>query len=391
MVIGIFGNNITAKVAFLVLRARGVECRLFGKLYSDDEALLHRSRFASRTMAISIDNLETLRCIMDCESLFEKSGVIERILVLNGQDSKGHDVELRARDFGYDKMGYIIDYNGLCEEIDRAIDGKMVCDVRGIKRDGGGFIVERDGCSEGLDRIILTDGMYDDICDFDVSEGRVGYDYKEYGMTINVEHEFLHNNTAIEWFTRLGPLALLPMRDGKRSNIVRTIPSDLARDVMELEGDKRNEFILSYLTNLLSGYVGRIEILGDVSIFPLCVGYGRQSKDDGICFIGTKSFIMHPIAGQGFNVILRDIERLAESICKSGGFSDFKGSLKRKIDVLSMLFMTHNLNQFFKISNPIISGVRRLGMGIFNNIDFLKRACVNNAIGTGFFNGGKGV
>ena len=94
---------------------------------------------------------------------------------------------------------------------------------------------------------------------------------------------------------------------------------------------------------------------------------------------------MHPIAGQGFNVILRDISRLT-ALAKEDKIDEFKTKISRKIDIASMLFITDFLNEFFKIKNPIISGIRGVGMTLFNTTPWIKKFAFKNAIGNGFFN-----
>ena len=161
------------------------------------------------------------------------------------------------------------------------------------------------------------------------------------------------------------------MKNQNFSNVVRTIPANLANDLMKMNEDSRNHFIKDNLISLLKNYLGNIKIINSPSIFPLQLKLNYDVENKNIIFLGTQNFIMHPIAGQGFNLIIRDIQRLKNAIINQE-VEKFKKHIQRKIDIFSMLFATHSLNQFFKINNIAISKLRKTGMYILNNIHYAK-------------------
>ncbi len=386
--IAIIGNNLTAKVAFLYFKKLGIDCLLLAKNYTKNEFENYKSTFSSRTMAISNHNLDILSQIIDLEKIKNISGEIKTIYILNDIKSKSPEIIFNASDYGYENMGYIVYYNALCEEIESELlqyEKSIISNVEAIFENENQFKIISQNQEFILDNLIVTDKTLDDKLSFIEKSDEKKYDYFESAITLNIKHKMSHNQVAIEHFTNLGPLASLPMKNEFESNIVRTVPRNIIQALKAMNNDEKREFILKYLISPLEYHLGNIEITSEISVFPLSLRLLKQPNNKNIIFLGTYNFTMHPIAGQGFNVVLRDIERLKNSIVNQK-ISEFQSLFSRKIDISSMLFTTHGLNQLFKISNPIISSVRKIGMKIFNNTSFLKKFAFKNAIGCGVFN-----
>lgn len=380
--IAIIGNNLTAKMTFLLMKKNDIEVLLLQKSFRDDEVKVHKEKFITRTMAISILNAKNLSEFVDLSEILDKSGSIDTIKIFDGTKNISEKITFNAKDFGYERMGYIIDYNNLQEFLDNEIKkySDFIINPEEISKNESKFEIKLQNKSFFAEKLIISDNSCNNIFDFQISEKNFfKYDYKESAITLNIEHSIHHKNLAIEWFTKFGPLASLPMKDQNKSNIVRTMPSCVTSDIKNL--NQKKDFIKEYILSTLESQLGNVKIISDIQIFPLSLFLNKsQNQNDNIIFLGTKKVIMHPIAGQGFNLIIRDIFRLINEIKNKNTKNT------EKIDVFSILFATHNLNQLFKSDCSLLKMPRKLGMFIIENCNFLKKGFVKNAIGDGVFN-----
>jgi 2-octaprenyl-6-methoxyphenol hydroxylase len=383
----ITGNNLTAKTLFLLLKKVGVNCILLAKNYSSEQHSKYREKFASRTMAISGENINTLGKIVDIKKIIQISGEIKEIYIKNSIKSNNPEIIFKADDYGLQNMGYIIGYNTLCDEIELELQKYsefIIKNIASVDYKNNEFQIAGDDRSIIAKTVIFTD----DSCleDFNIEKSNsISKSYNESAITLNIKHKNSHHNIAIEHFTHLGPLASLPMSDQFFSNIVRTVPQNVADSITKMSKEEKNSIILDELIKPLEYDLGEIEIVSDVSIFPLELRINKQTDLKNIIYFGTYNFAMHPIAGQGFNVILRDIARITV-LAQNSKIDEFKIKISRKIDIGSMLLITDCLNEFFKIKNPLISKIRGVGMTLFNTTPWIKKFAFKNAIGNGFFN-----
>lgn len=362
----IIGNNLTSKCLFLNLIKSNVEVMLCAKDYTDSENTQHKIKYSTRTMAISIENLKILRNIIDIKSLINKSGCIQKIIILNTETSLTPDITFNASDVSEECMAYIVNYTSLQNVVDEEMKKYQKFIIHKYDIDNGNIVIENE--TYVSPRIINTESK----------NWNLQYQYNENGMVFNIKHTISHKNTAIECFTKNGPIAILPLKDINTSNVVLTLPKILSIQIKNNQNS--NELIEDIFLKKLERYIGLSKIDSNINTFPLFLGLNNR-YDNKILNFGSALFNMHPIAGQGFNVILRDIERIKNDIIKNRQFN-----IQRHIDIKSMLFITHNLNQFFKVNNLLISKFRKFGMFIINNNKYIKNYIIKNAIGNGLMN-----
>lgn len=363
MKIAIIGNNITANSMSLYLKSLGIESEIFGKIYTKDEKNAHTAKMSTRTMAISLENIKIIEQFSD--NITENAGIIQKVLVFDSEVSKIPDLELRSEDFSYEKIGYIINYNSLCSKL-------STTDIQELR-----------SFEEKNDKVFINDTEFDLVIITEATslisgkKTKYQHSYNEFAASFNSKHSNSHQNQAFEYFTYNGPLACLPNFDKFSSNIVRTIPAKLAYDLQKLTKPELIEFFTKDLNIIAGGYLGNLEITTEISLFPLKLSITKQHKNINIIYLGAENFTMHPIAGQGFNLVLRNIKYLADAILKND-VSLYKSNFARKTDISSMLFSTHNLNLLFKVKK--IAPIRKFGVNIVNNSTFLKSSCFNMAM-----------
>ena len=211
------------------------------------------------------------------------------------------------------------------------------------------------------------------------------HDYKQNAFVFNISHANAHDGIALERFFPAGPMALLPVKsiNSRTSSVVWTVDSKYS----EKEAFKvnfKNEF-----NNKYKNFFGEIKKFSGIKKYPLNIFSCYDFSKRNVVLIGDACQAIHPIAGQGFNLGLRDAKCLSDLIYefKELGIEPANNSFmnlykkKRYIDKNILTGATHNLNRFFSNSRKINMLLRRLGLKIFAKSDFLKNQSMFFAMG----------
>ena len=138
--------------------------------------------------------------------------------------------------------------------------------------------------------------------------------YGQVAVIANVSTAAEHNGRAFERFTQHGPLAMLPMSDG-RCSLVWCHPQDKAEEVKAWSDER----FCTELQKAFGWRLGRITHAGKRTVYPLSLTTASQSISHRLALVGNAAQTLHPIAGQGFNLGLRDVMSLAESLAQAWG------------------------------------------------------------------------
>jgi 2-octaprenyl-6-methoxyphenol hydroxylase len=211
-----------------------------------------------------------------------------------------------------------------------------------------------------------------------------GWDYDQSAIVTTVAHERDHNGRAEEHFLPAGPFAILPLT-GKRSSIVWTeTKAEAARIVALPDAEFHAELEKRFGLKL-----GDIEVAGPRRAFPLGLFTARSFIADRVALIGDAAHIIHPIAGQGLNMGLRDAAALAETIADAARLGLDPGDANvleryqrwRRFDTMSMGAATDGLNRLFSNENDALRIVRDVGLGLVERMPALKRVFIREAAG----------
>ena len=210
------------------------------------------------------------------------------------------------------------------------------------------------------------------------------WSYNQTGIVCTVEHEKPHNNVAHEKFLPSGPFAILPLT-GNRSSIVWTERSDIAPLIMAL-GEK--EF-LQELGCRFGDFLGGLSVTGPRWAYPLSLQYAERSIDQRLALAGDSAHGMHPIAGQGLNMGLRDVAALAQVLTDARrlGLDPGDGAVLeryqrwRRFDNTLMLALTDVLNRLFSNANRPLALARDMGLAAVNGAGPLKKVFMRHAMG----------
>ena len=213
---------------------------------------------------------------------------------------------------------------------------------------------------------------------------RRGWGYGQTALVAAVDHERPHHGTAWQYFMPSGPLAILPL-PGNRSSIVWSEPDDTARAIAALPDDA----FLDVLRPRFGDFLGAISLAGPRFSYPLSLSLADSYVAPRIALVGDAAHGVHPIAGQGLNLGLRDVAALAEVIVDAARRGEDIGAADvldryqrwRRFDATALGLGMDSVNRLFSNDNPLLRTARGLGMGVVTAIPPLRRAFMRQAAG----------
>lgn len=373
------GGPVGATLA-LVLQQQGVpatvlEARSRGAAHNDQRAL-----------ALSYGSRMILERLGIWEPLAPQATAINTIHV-SQRGSLGRS-RLLASDYGQPVLGYVLSYGALSKALDDALARSPAiqvvygAEVTGIETTDAEATITYVETKEsvhitrhaGAALAVLADGG-NSLAHVPGLQRKVR-DYGHSALVAKVVSELPHENIAYERFTPAGPVALLP--NGAEFSLVWT---GTVEEIKALLQTNDSEF-LDRLHRHFGDRVGRFLKVGPRSSFPLRLAYLDTPMTPHLAIIGNAAQTMHPVAGQGFNIGLRDAWELATGIAETdpadrGSTAMLQAYRKaRKADTRGGLLFTDFLVNVF--SNELIglSGLRSAGLGMLDVIQPLKRRLV---------------
>ncbi len=216
-------------------------------------------------------------------------------------------------------------------------------------------------------------------------------DYGQSALIANVCTAIPHDNLAFERFTETGPIAMLPLSkqssatNDSRCSLVWTLPPEQA-DKMQSLSDTQFQ---TELERAFGSWLGAITHVGKRDVFPLKLLMADEQVYHRMALIGNASHTIHPIAGQGFNLGVRDVNQMAALIKTSldnnqdiGQFSALSEyASKRKLDHQQVIGLTDSLVTLFSNKLPPLVAGRNIGLKVMNYLSPLKDALVRKTMG----------
>src|SRR5579872_1273160 len=211
-----------------------------------------------------------------------------------------------------------------------------------------------------------------------------GWNYGQSAIVINVSHERPHDGRAIEHFLPAGPFAILPLK-GNRSSIVWTETAAEAERLVALPDDAFH----AELERRFKLHLGDIAAVSARRVHPLGFFVARSFIADRIALVGDAAHVIHPIAGQGLNMGLKDVAALAEVIVDAARLGLDPGSATvleryqrwRRFDSMTMGLATDGLNRLFSNRSDVLRFVRDVGLGLVDRVPNLKHFFIREAAG----------
>jgi 2-octaprenyl-6-methoxyphenol hydroxylase len=211
-----------------------------------------------------------------------------------------------------------------------------------------------------------------------------GWEYGQSAIVTTVGHERDHNGRAEEHFLPAGPFAILPLK-GRRSSIVWTEQTREAKRIVALPDAAFHD----ELERRFKLHLGEITVIGARRVLPLGFFVARAFVAERIALTGDAAHVIHPIAGQGLNMGLKDVAALAEVIVDAARLGLDPGSATvleryqrwRRFDTMTMGLATDGLNRLFSNRSDVLRAFRDIGLGMVERLPGLKRLFIREAAG----------
>jgi 2-octaprenyl-6-methoxyphenol hydroxylase len=229
--------------------------------------------------------------------------------------------------------------------------------------------------------LVAADGVVSQVRDL-LHIGSSVQDYGQSAVIANVTPGFRHNNVAYERFTDQGPIAFLPMTHN-RCSVVWTVPEKQADELMKL-GDAD---FLQLLQQRFGFRLGQLHKVGKRQAYPLKLVESTQVVRNRVVIVGNAAHSIHPVAGQGFNLALRDIAILTEliSTVEDPGDSKMLQSYveQREDDARRVYRFTDGLVKIFSNNSTPLGHLRAAGLVAVGLIPPLRHQLAKQSMGLG--------
>jgi 2-octaprenyl-6-methoxyphenol hydroxylase len=367
----IIGGGMIGLTQALALAAHGLTSHVIDRA---DPASLLAPGFDGRTSAISSSSMKMLEAIGLGDALAGKGCPIAQIWVSDGLKPGALDFVPGAND-GY--LGQMFENRLLRRTLyeaamaSEAITLHMPATIQSKERGAASAAVTlADGTRLEADLMIVAEGRQSQTRE-EAGIRIAQWQYSHSALVGAIFHEKPHGNIAYEIFYPTGPFAVLPMLDDEngqhRSAIVWSVGEKDAPAYLKLSprGFARE------LENAVGGLLGTVELAAPLSTYKLGFHHAGAITAERLVLVGDSAHGIHPIAGQGLNLGLRDVAALAEILVEGSrlGLDLADAQLLaryarwRSVDTLLVAMATDGLNRLFSIPGKTASAVRRLGMG----------------------------
>ena len=214
--------------------------------------------------------------------------------------------------------------------------------------------------------------------------GVTGHDYGQTGLVTTIGHALPHQGIAYEHFRPAGPFASLPL-PGNRSSLVWTERSATAQRYLDLDSDA----LAAEIEAVMGATLGAVTVEDRLMGFPLRLQIARAFVAPRLALVGDAAHVVHPIAGQGLNLGLKDVAALAEVVIAAIRLGLDHGSddvleryqAWRRLDTASMAAMTDGLNRLFSNDVAPVRALRDFGLGLVDRAGPVKSALIRSAAG----------
>lgn len=352
--------------------------------------------FDSRTLALSYSSRQIFSGLGLWQSLCQQVSAIHTIHI----SDRGHPgmTRLQASEMSVDALGYVIENRHLGECLYRHVSQLDTVTIRAPAKlvslrhqdDRVQLTLQQAEQSHTVTcRLLVAADGSDSFVRQQLGIELKRLAYQQSAIIANVAVDRPHANRAYERFTHSGPMALLPLpgfeADAHRFGLVWTVPDSEVEQVMQLDDDT----FAQALAQRFGGRVGHFTRIGKRSAYPLGLTYVSEHVQSRLALIGNAAHTLHPVAGQGFNLGLRDVAALAEIVKRAWQDGQDIGQLsvlqayadwRRQDHRLTMSF-TDALVRLFSNNFPPLVLARNAGLLAMDMLAPVRRRLTRHAMG----------
>lgn len=352
--------------------------------------------FDDRSTALSFGSRQILDRMGIWEPLQDSVTAIDRIHV----SDRGHfgSARLSSRTEGVAALGYVVENRRFGQVLNSALHESSEIElfapakVESIEPIPSGMRLglaseEQGFSSVEASLVVLADGGRSPIC----RQLGIVTDREQYGqqaIIANIAFEKPHDNVAYERFTDTGPLAILPLsplHGENRGALVWTVPEADAKGFMA-QGDEQ---IKEKLQQRFGFRLGRITRIGQRFCYPLSLQIAREQVRPGLVLLGNVAHTLHPVAGQGFNLALRDADVLAAVVAEALDCDSDPGAMQvlqkflqqQQKDQSRTIGFSHYLTRLFSNNRSSLVWARKFGLASIDMLPLVKHEFARSAMG----------
>ncbi len=349
--------------------------------------------FDGRAYALALGSRRMLTALGLWPGLAGQAQAIEEIKISDGRPGAGAAplfLHFHGQEIDEGPMGHILEDRFLRGALLEAMAAHSLVDHRPSSPvtgqaalPGRAEVTLGDGTTLSAALLVACDGRASGVARR-AGIGRRGRDYGQSSLVAAVAHRRPHRGIAYQAFMPEGPLAILPL-PGDRSSIVWTETAERARAISALDPAD----YLAVLRPRFGDFLGEIALAGGRYSYPLGLSLAERCTDARLALVGDAAHGIHPLAGQGLNLGLRDVATLAEVVVAArrrgqdiGAPDVLAGYARwRRFDIAALAAATDGINRLFSNDNPVLRFGRVLGLGLVDRIPPLRRALIAEAAG----------
>ncbi len=384
----ISGGGLVGGALALGLARHGIACTVIDRLAPDQTI---SSTFDGRASAISASGQKFLEAIGLWPRLAAHAQPILDIRVSDGPSLLF--LHYDHRDLGEGPLGYMVENRHLRAAIAAELAAQSAhinivapVSAHGFHQDADdAFITLSDGREISAKLVVAAEGKNSTLRDA-AGMRLTGWSYPQTAIVATIGHDVAHAGIAHERFLPAGPFAILPLEGGHRSSLVWTEASSRAADYLALSDER----FLNEIAERVGGFLGELNLIGPRFSYDLGLQFAARYVSGRLVLIGDTAHAIHPIAGQGLNLGLRDVAALIEILVDTvhlgldpahpTGLDRYQRW--RRADNLLMAGVTDILNRLFSNDIAPVRLARDVGLGIINRIPPLKKFFMRHAMGT---------
>ncbi|MDY6450965.1 MULTISPECIES: 2-octaprenyl-6-methoxyphenyl hydroxylase [Acinetobacter] len=393
----IVGGGMVGLSLSLMLAKQNIAVKLLEAIkypnYDDANLAPYHSSFDARNSALSRRSVQIYQELGLWDSLQEHATPILQVHITE-QGSFGK-ARLKAEQEKVESFGQVIENAWLGrvlltqvqkEKNIELIDGVKVTSLTQTENEAN-IEAERDGekLSITAKLVIAADGR-DSFCRKALGVGASVHDYDQVAIVTTVQTSKPHDHVGFERFSHLGPLALLPLPGEYRRSVVWPVKKGTEDEWL---GDENDQHFLDALQETYGDRAGKFEKTGKRFCFPLSQVLAEKQAVGRVVLMGNAAHTIHPVAGQGFNLCMRDayvlVRYLTEQLAKSEDIGepsmllDYEKS--RLTDQQRVIKFCDSVVRGFSNQNPILKLIRNTGLLAFDLIPGIKPLVANYAMG----------
>jgi 2-octaprenyl-6-methoxyphenol hydroxylase len=375
----IIGGGIIGATLMLALAKSGFTMLLVDA-YLPTEKMT--SDFDTRSLALSSASVRIFN-MLGVWPLIENIATAINTIEVSEQHSFGKTIlQKTSLNNGQDALGFVVEMQYINQALQQClVQNNLIAPAKvvAVNQETNTVTIDCQGQQQLVTAklIIAADGSQSSIRRL-IGLPTTHKNYQQQAIIANIGLNRAHRHHAYERFTTLGPLAMLPLTNQRASLVWALTPTNASRYMTMTDA-----VFLSHLQIAFGYRLGRLLTVGRRIIYPLYQAVMPQSIAWPIVFVGNAAHTLHPVAGQGFNLGLRDVATLAQCICQDGINAQMLQNYQaqRRYDQQLIRRFTDSLLTVFNPRFPAARALRSIGLVVLNNLPRLKKTLACHAAG----------